>query len=145
MHSQQTQNSILPNTNVSNLACVLLFVVTFSLYGFYWLEKQSFKVEKKTGQRIIRRNLVMIGYLIFGSFAFVELLPYMRIINEDLLSKLSMVFGWSYVFLFFFTCFKYIIGLRTIVGIRNGKEYVFLIFLFHILFINWWQNNRSGK
>ena len=137
----------LPPVESSAVLDYLLVMLTFLLYGFYWLDKQSSKLRQNFGVIPFNEGFIKYGYI---SFALMFVLPAwlesMQITNTTIWYIAATFPAPIVLFLYLYCSMRYASTISKILGHKKTDLLVLLgTFIFHVAFLNWWQNQNAGK
>ena len=150
MSEPTVEQKSLPLTQDNTLIVLLLVTLTFYLYGFYWLDKQSRSLKEHFGICPFNDGYIKYGYITYGlTFSLPLLLETNQITDTsigNLISVIAVLSGLIMFLIYLFCCLRYAYAISKIAGYR---EISFLIslgaLLFQVIFLNWWQNEQAGK
>ena len=133
-------------TKSNILVCLILFVFTFGLYSLYWLRSNTRKIAETTPGSSTIYRLIGFGFVIFSLLFSIYIFNLFSPIDENWIKTLWTLLVLTYGLAYFASCFTYYWLLSRQLALDGNQGFNLLfVFLFHIVFICWFQNRNTDK
>lgn len=129
-------------TGTSNLWVLVALMCTVLFYAPYWLYKQCVRQGKDQLDWEKMKLLIYALYLELACFYSFAVLYNALSSHNYLVSLLVEIFGISFYVTLVYSCIKY--GKEIAKDSYPGPNWV-AVFLFHVLYINDWQNSKVNS